>query len=474
MTRSPWGEKRRSTRVWLIVIALTAVTLLVGTWFISPPPPRRIVLATGQPDGAYYDFGRQYARRLGPLGLGVDVLETNGSIDNLEHLLHHQADVAFVQSGTYPLVAEQDTGKVLRGVAALYLEPLWVFYRGKAAVAGPADFRGRTISVGPSQSGTEAVSRSLLEAHGITPASARLLNLPTAEAVDRLKRPDGDLDVALLVASYQAPAIKDLLRQEDVRLLSFRRDIACTRQFPYLTPVKLAEGVLDLEHNIPAEDKTLLAPAALMVCRADLHPQVVDQLLKTATAIHGKGSLMDPPGKYPSHEGIDPDLPLHEEAETYLTSGESFLSRLLPYWAARWAQRGKLLLLPLLAVWLPFLKVLPMIYSWRVNRLLHRHYAALREVESAIAQTKEPAELKERLAYLEQLRGEMETLSRKVPAALQRDLYNWRLHVSLVRTEALDRLRQLEAQEEPVSRASGGVERSELGPRAGEPARQLP
>ena len=152
---------------------------------------------------------------------------------------------------------------------------------------------------------------------------------------------------------------------------------------------------------------------------------------------------MDPPGKYPSLEGLD--LPVHETADTYMKSGESFLSRLLPYWALRWVLRLQLLLLPLLAVWVPFLKVLPMIYTWRANRLLHRHYAALREVESEIAQADDPARLRERLQTLERLRSDMEALARKVPAAQQRDLYQWRLHVSLVRTEALDRLGRLEA-----------------------------
>jgi uncharacterized protein len=140
-----------------------------------------------------------------------------------------------------------------------------------------------------------------------------------------------------------------------------------------------------------------------------------------------------------------------------MKSGESFLSRLLPYWALRWVLRLKLLILPLVAVWVPFLKVLPMIYSWRANRLLHRHYAALREVESRIAQSDCPAELREQLQALERLRGEMEGLARKLPAAQQRDLYHWRLHLSLVRTEALDRLQRLEAQAgtngEPVAAA---------------------
>jgi TRAP-type uncharacterized transport system substrate-binding protein len=391
------------------------------------------------------------------MGLQVKVVETNGSIDNLQRLLRREADVAFVQGGTYPLVKDQDSQGVLRGLAAVYLEPLWVFYRGKQPVEDLSAFRGKTISIGPKDSGTEAVSRSLLAAHGLTDGAATLVNLTTAEAVERLQKKDGDLDVAMFVSSYQAPAIKQLLQQEDVQLLSFRRDIAYSRQFPHLTPVKLAEGVLDLQHDVPREEKTLLAPAALLVCREDLHPQVVDQVLKVATAIHGKGSLMDPPGKYPSLEGLD--LAVHETADTYMKSGESFLSRLLPYWAVRWVLRLKLLVLPLIAVWVPFLKVLPMIYTWRVNRLLHRHYAALRDVESEIGQCDDPAQLRERLQALERLRAEMEGLARKVPAAQQRDLYQWRLHVSLVRTEALDRLQRLEAKGatngEPVAVAQG-------------------
>ena len=283
MALSFFQDRHRSTKLWLVVIALTVITVLISTWFVSPPPPHKIVLATGQPDGAYYAFGKEYEKHLNPMGLEVKVAATNGSIENLQRLLRREADVAFVQGGTYPLVKDQDPQGVLRGLAAVYLEPLWVFYRDRKPDEKPAEdlsaFRGRTISIGPQGSGTEAVSRTLLEAHGLTDGAARLVNLTTAEAVDRLQKKDGDLDVAMFVSSYQAPAIKQLLQQEDVHLLSFRRDIAYARQFPSLTPVKLAEGVLDLQHDVPREEKTLLAPAALLVCRADLHPQVVDQVL---------------------------------------------------------------------------------------------------------------------------------------------------------------------------------------------------
>jgi TRAP transporter TAXI family solute receptor len=434
--------------LWGTVLLLTVLTVLLSLWFMSPPPPKSIRFASGQPTGAYHAFARDYANRLGPMGLRVAVLDTKGSIDNYERLIKGEADVAFAQSGTYDLVKDQDTQKVLRGMAAVYLEPLWVFYRAENHVGGLADFKGKSISIGPAGSGTEAVSKLLLEKDGINADNATLKNLSTAEARQQLQ--DGKLDVAMFVSSYKDPTIVELQKLPQIHLLSFRRDVAYARQFAYLTPVKLAEGVLDLEHNIPSEDKTLLAPAALLVCRKDLHPQVVDEILKAAKEIHAKGSLMDPPLKYPSLEGIDGDLPIDDAADTYMKQGEPFLSKVLPYWAVRWLLRLKILIIPLLAVWVPFLKVLPMIYAWRVNRILHHHYAVLREVETNIAHAERPEQLREWLQELDAMRAQMEGLSRKIPARLQRDVYDWRLHVALVRSEVVDRLRRLEAPAETV------------------------
>jgi TRAP transporter TAXI family solute receptor len=432
--------------LWGTVLLLTVLTVLLSLWFMSPPPPKSIRFASGQPTGAYHAFAKEYASRLGPMGLHVEVLDTKGSIDNYERLIKGEADVAFAQGGTYPLVKEKDTKGVLRGLAAVYLEPLWVFYRAERQVTELAAFKGKTISIGPAGSGTEAVSKLLLEQDGINADNATLKNLSTADARQELQ--DGKLDVAMFVSSYKDPMITDLQKQPQIHLLSFRRDVAYARQFPYLTPVKLAEGVLDLQYNIPPEDKMLLAPAALLVCREDLHPQVVDQILKAAKAIHQTHSLIDPPLKYPSLDGVD--LPVHEAAETYMKSGEPFLSQILPYWVVRWMLRLKILILPLLAVWVPFLKVLPMIYAWRVNRILHHHYAVLREVETNIAHAERPEQLREWLQELDAMRTQMEGLSRKIPARLQRDVYDWRLHVALVRSEVVDRLRRLEAPAETV------------------------
>src|SRR5262245_44710673 len=506
-------KKHRRIKVWIALALLTAMMLGLSVWLMGPAPPHRIVFATGQEGGGYDTFGKQYQTRLGRMGLGVKLLNTNGSVDNLQRLMDGKADVAFVQAGTYPLI--DDPQQRLRGLVAVYLEPLWVFYRGSGPVHTLADLRGRplappvaasmtagllgspgwigplltyatlvtgripTISIGLERSGTEAVGKLLLKAHGITAQNARIVHLDTAEARQGLK--DGSLDVALLISSARDRAIPDLLARKDLQVMDLRRqDVADWRQSASLPAVQLNEGLRNLRENLPREERTLLAPAALLVCREDLHPHVIELILKAARRIHAPGSLIDPTNRFPTLEGVD--VAIHETAETYMKSGESLLTRVLPYWGVRLVLQLRILILPLLAVWLPILKILPMVYNYRVSRLLKRHYAALRAVESAIGQAATPEELRDRLRELERLRADMEALSRKVPAHLQRDVYHWRLHVTVVRNEALERLARLEgppgtADAKPSAGPAlaqgpgvGGERRAELPPLVGEEA----
>jgi len=294
--------------------------------------------------------------------------------------------------------------------------------------------------VGPKLSGTEAVSRFLLKTHDIDEKNSTLENHSGAEEVDAIKQ--GKVDVVMIVGSYQDPTVQALLRQKGVTLMSFKREIAYNRTFPYLTPVKVAAGLLDLRDDIPKTDVILLAPAAMLVCREDLNPRVVEQLLKTAQMLHQQGSLIDGPKTFPTLDGLD--LPPHEAAETYMKSGESLMSRVLPYWAVRLLVQLKIFVLPLLLVWVPAFKFLPAIYQWRINSLLKRHYAELREVETGLVQATTAEELRHSLHELDTLRKGMEKISQKLPGLYQRDVYHWRLHITMVRDEAQERLQRIE------------------------------
>jgi hypothetical protein len=49
--------------LWAVAAVLTVAVVGLSLRFVDPFPPTRIVLATGQPGGAYDDFGREYQRR---------------------------------------------------------------------------------------------------------------------------------------------------------------------------------------------------------------------------------------------------------------------------------------------------------------------------------------------------------------------------------------------------------------------------
>ncbi len=424
-------------RRWLIAGILIVATVVASYFLAGPSPPRQIRLATGQPGGMYDTFGTQYVARLGRIGLHVTTVPSSGSLDNLRSLLRGEVDVAFVQGGTYPLVADGEAR--LRGIAAIYLEPLWVFHRGGPALRSISELAGHRVSIGLPGSGTEAVAAALLKEHGMDPAGPDIERLGNAAARQRLEA--GTLHAAFFVTGHGNPIVTGLLGLPGVRLLNFRRAPVYERKFPALTPVRLPEGLLDLRRNLPPEDTTLLAPAALLAGRAELHPRVVEQILKVAQVIHEPGSLLDPPRRFPTRDGVD--LPVHEAAEVYLTQGESWLSRTLPYPLLRWTSVLRILVVSLI-LWIPLFRFLPEVAGWRVNRRFHRLYTALRDAERRLEAARDPGELRTGLAALDQVSREAQPLCEKVPAGRRHDVYDWRVHVAFVRAQATARLAAME------------------------------
>src|SRR5450432_875624 len=82
-------------------IALAAVLLGVAYWLLAPTPPKSVVLATGQDQGAYAEFAKRYVAILKENGIDVRLKKTAGAAENIA-LLHEpggDVDIAFVQGG---------------------------------------------------------------------------------------------------------------------------------------------------------------------------------------------------------------------------------------------------------------------------------------------------------------------------------------------------------------------------------------
>jgi TRAP transporter TAXI family solute receptor len=428
-------SKRLSTavveflKVWGLLTLIVVVGFVVTYQYVGAPPPKVIRIATGAKNGAYYAFAQRYARLLANDGIALEVVSTAGSVENFALLKRGEVSLALVQGGS----ATNDDKERLQSLGSLFLEPVWVFTRKQTPIKRFLELKGKRVAVGAAGSGTYLLTMQLLSAAGITESNTTLVRADSAQAMASLSQ--NTIDAAFFVAAPIAPLIRSLLEERSIQLLNFDRAPAYGRLFPFLTPVTLSEGVMNLEQNIPPHDTTLIAVSANLAARRDLNASLIPALLDAITRVHRAGGVLEQKRQFPS---IDlSDLPLNEDARRYITNGPSFLFRWLPYGTAVLMDRLKILVLPFLALLIPLFRIAPPLYRWRVRSKIYRWYTTVREIDSMIQ--KEPiiggaASVINRLKELER-----EVTSVSVPLSYTGELYHLRVHISLLQ-EKLEKL----------------------------------
>ncbi|MCB9897804.1 MAG: TAXI family TRAP transporter solute-binding subunit [Planctomycetes bacterium] len=418
-----------ASRPWVLVLVLTLAGFALALSFVKPAPPERLVLAGGPAGGAYHRFAEAFASRLAGDGITVEVLETKGSVDNVARLAAGDVDLGYVQGGT----VRDDQRPVLAGVAALYPEPVLVFVRRELPAVRTADLGGLRVSLGEPGSGTRAVAQALLGECGLGTSDVIDASRPTAELLDGFEA--GALDAAFVVVDPTTEVVRELLaRAEDsLRLLDEDRATAFRRHLPYLREVELSEGLVDPARDLPSRPARLLAPTAMLVSRAELHPALVPLCIEAARAVHGDGGLLADPGDFPSPVGLD--VPLSKAAAKYFRDGPNVLYRTLPFPVAAVVDRLWILLLPLVTLLFPLLKIVPPVFRWRVRSRFFRWYAELREIEDGLRSDDEAESVpaRERLARLED-----DLVWASVPASYTDALFHLREHAAYVRAHADD------------------------------------
>jgi TRAP transporter TAXI family solute receptor len=415
-------------KVWGLLTLIVVVGFVVTYQYVGAPPPKVVRIATGAKNGAYYAFAQQYARWLASDGISLEVVSTAGSVENFDLLKRGEVSLALAQGGS----ATNDDKERLQSLGSLFLEPVWIFARKQKPIKRFSELKGKRLGVGAAGSGTYLLATQLLSAAGITESNTTEIQGDSAQAVTSLSQ--GTIDAAFFVASPVAPLIHSLLEEPTIELLNFDRAPAYSRLFPFLTPVTLNEGVLNLERDLPSRDITLVAASANLAARRDLNPSLIPALLNAVTKVHQPGGVLEQKRQFPSVDFVD--LPLNEDARRYIANGPSFLFRWLPYGTAVLLDRLKILVVPFLALLIPLFRIAPPLYNWRVRSKIYRWYATVREIDSMIGQ-ETIADAKSAINRLEELEREVASVS--VPLSYAGELYHLRLHIGFLQ-EKLERL----------------------------------
>lgn len=415
-------ELRETLKLWLPIIVLAIVAFGYTFSRLEPPAPKQLKIATGSSQGSYFAFAEGYADYLARQGFELQVIETAGSVENLQLLVDGTVDLAILQGG-----ASGDAhGLTLESIAGLFLEPLWVFHRRDLALERLSDLEGKVVAIGAEGSGTRTLALALLADSGITELEANLRPLGSAEAEKALL--DGTIDAAFFVASAETAYVHRLLAEPELALMAMRRHRAYRVRHPFLSSVTLGEGVIDLDHNYPPEDVPMVAAVASLVARDDLHHALVPLLLQAAESVHGDDRLFKDAGYFPTDRNLE--FPLKTEAAHYLKNGPSFLFRILPYRTATAVDRLKILLLPFIPLLLIIFKMAPPLYRWRIRSSIYRWYEDLRELDHLLLSDPSAEQIDKALKIAERL--ELEVTEVSVPLSYMDEFYNLRVHIELI------------------------------------------
>jgi TRAP transporter TAXI family solute receptor len=272
----------------------------------------RVRLAAGDPGGLYLAFAELLATQMKNRypDIAVDVIPTEGSVENLALLRSADADMGLALAD----VAERDRatlpiGNAPQAVARVYENYLQVVVRDAAPVRQLADLAGLRVSIGPRGSGAAMTSEVLFEAAGLSGRVAAA-NYRLQDGLAQLR--DAGVDALVWSGGVPTPAIAELNAKLPLRMLDLGQvaePMTKLTAYPYLVRRVPAGGY------VPPGLRSIGVPD-LLLCRQgiadDVVAAVVDVLATDAPQLvppYVRGlQYLDPPsmiqtGSIPLHPG---------------------------------------------------------------------------------------------------------------------------------------------------------------------------
>ncbi len=413
--------------VSLLFLAIFCAVLYTTIQFIQPSPKKEITIATGAKSGNYYQTALLYKELLKEDKVEVNILETAGSVENLELVKQGKTDIAFMQNG----IIENNTYEHIQSLASVYYEPLWVFYKNESySIDYVIELISKKISIGPEGSGTKDLASKILEVNGINSENSTIYNYSSSKAKEELE--NGNIDALFVVSSHNSTIVKELLENPKINVLSFKRAKAYSRKYSFLEALTLYEGTLDLYKNLPDQNINLLSTTATLIANQNLNEELIRLFLKKVKEVHSKKDLFAKPNQFPNTNNMM--LELNEEASRYFTYGDTWLEKIFPFWIASNIDRLKILIIPLLTLLIPLSKGIFPLYRWSIRSKIYKWYKQIQLYDLKLENVKSE-ELESFIKELEELRQEIK-FETKVPLAFMSEYYDLIMHLELIINKA--------------------------------------
>ncbi|WP_113703092.1 TAXI family TRAP transporter solute-binding subunit [Nonomuraea lactucae] len=286
----------------------------------------RLSIATGNTTGVYYQLGGGYADLLSKNvpGYQVTAEATGASVENIQRVVRGDSDIAFTLADAASDAATGkgafDSPQPIRALARIYTNYTHVIARADSGIRTVADMKGKRVSTGSPNSGTENIALRLLKAAGLNPdADIKKQALSLPETVQGIK--DGTLDALFWSGGLPTGGITDLTTslKNDVVFVPID-DLLPKLQAEY-GQVYQASALRKDVYATPADVPTIAVPNLLIV--SDKMPaDLAANLTKVLFEHQADLVKVHPEAKNISREDAPKTepVPLHDGAKRYLGS----------------------------------------------------------------------------------------------------------------------------------------------------------
>jgi TRAP transporter TAXI family solute receptor len=287
----------------------------------------RLSIATGNTSGVYYQLGGGLARLVGEHLPGYEATAeaTSASVENIQRVVRGDSDLAFTLADS---AADAVNGsgafsspQPLRALARLYDNHTQVAARAGSGIGSVADMKGKRVSTGSPNSGTEVIALRLLQAAGLDPdKDVERQALGLTETVQGMK--DGTIDAMFWSGGLPTSGVTDLTS-------SLKGKVAFVPLADLLPELQRRHGPVYARGTIPADvykqpaDVATISVANLLIVNQGMSDRLAADLARLLFEHKAELEKVHPAAKGISRDSAGETAPvrLHPGAEGYLREG---------------------------------------------------------------------------------------------------------------------------------------------------------
>ena len=283
-------------------------------------------MLTGSAGGGYHALGSRLAERAKRDGQRLDVVATEGSIQNVGRLIAGKGacvdKFAFIQDGT---PVPSDAGLELLGRLP-EPESLLLLGRRDHPVASIADLRGASVGVGPEGSGTAYLMHRLFADPDLAGLDIRMSYHALEDQAQLVSQ--GSLDLAAYVMRDDAEFLHFIIRKYELDIADLQDLQGLIGRHSWLSLGRVPAGRYDLVRRIPLHEKILPQVNTLVVASPCARRSSRIELLMLLSA-ELPGFVRSNP---PRSTSPTTAAPLSLEARQFFLTGEpEFADRYFPW-----------------------------------------------------------------------------------------------------------------------------------------------